>query len=156
MKKSDKFWTILSIIAVFSFFIIMIIIEKHKINNINDCTETIRATVINTRSEEYENNDGYTYYNYYSTYQYKYGENVYTKESSSNDKHKHDNIGEIVTIYVNPNNPEILADEYDKSSSNILYYVYIVGFILSIIIVVFVSIICLKKDKKETLNKKNL
>ena len=147
-KKSINVSIIFSIIVgliIYAFLFAGIIHEIQKNKDINLCTERMHATIIEVK-HEYEYKSAINYY--YNVYQYKYGDKTYTIQSKPNDNYKNSTIGDKVMIYVNPDDPNMCADENDKSSAMLMIILYILGFIVITIVTILV-ILAIKKEKNK-------
>ena len=142
-KKAVKLSAFLLLVMSLIFGTVSIFMKLRSNNLTKSCTETISATIIDiqeTRTKDYE---GYYRTTYYNVYQYKYGQITYNKKSNTN-KHDNYNIGDKVTIKVDPNNPSEFIDANTTSTLNILFIAFIIASSIMFIVSIILFIIYIK------------
>ena len=143
-KKAVKVSAFLLLFMAIIFGTVSIFMKLKSNDLTKSCTETISATIIDiqeTRTKDYE---GYYITTYYNVYQYKYGQLTYTKKSNTN-KHDNYNIGNKVTINVDPNNPSEFIDANTTSTLNILFIAFLIASSIMFIVSIILFIIYIKK-----------
>ena len=125
------------LIYVLIAFIIMVGISFFAIQLMNSdkkkCTYKVQATVIDIVYQSHYHDDPYTttILGNYPRYKFTYNGKDYEVTANIAKDYSHEKVGDIVTLYINPDNPEQFHADSEKH-----YFFYIV-LILVLVFVIF-------------------